>query len=160
MNTTMRRALAAGAMLLAGAASAGTATVTFAKPDRYSDLPMATIERDRILEEVSEHFKLLAAKLPEGQELKVEVLDLDLAGTRAPYTMGMNETRILRGEADWPMMTIRYQIMQDGKVLKSGDETIKDMAYLAKLNGYSSGDSLRYEKRMLDAWFKTVTAAR
>jgi hypothetical protein len=34
------------------------------------------------------------------------------------------------------------------------------MTYLDKLNRYSSGETLRYEKQMLDEWFQARFARR
>lgn len=161
MNTLMRQlALAAALVFAAGAASAGPATVTFANPDDFADMPREASKREQVLAELSEHFSALAARLPAGQELKVEVLDLDLAGRSWPGMWGGRDLRVLEGGADWPHMKLRYTITQDGTVVKSGEESVQNMDYLWRLNRYSSGDSLRYEKQMLDTWFKTLTAAR
>jgi hypothetical protein len=39
-------------------------------------------------------------------------------------------------------------------VRKAGEERITDMMYLQGHNRYDSGASLRYEKQMLDRWFR------
>lgn len=144
----------------AGTANAGTASVTFANTALFADLPHDIFRREEVLAQLSEHFSALAAKLPAGQELKVEVLDLDMAGNIRPGLWGIRDLRVLEGGADWPHMKLRYTISQDGKVVKSGEETVHSMDYLARMNRYSTGDTLRYEKQMLDTWFKTLTAAR
>ena len=151
----------AGALLLAtGAALAGPATVTFANPDQFADMPRESWNRDEVMADLRDHFTKLAAKLPAGQEMKVEVLDLDLAGRTWPGLWGARDLRVLNGGADWPHMKIRYQIVQDGNVIKSGEETVSNMSYMWGLNRYSSSDALRYEKQMLDTWFKTLRASR
>ncbi len=161
MKTLIRPyALAAALLLAAGAACAGPATVTFANPDQFADMPRESSERAQVLADLTDHFGALAAKLPAGQEMKVEVLDLDLAGRNWPGIWGARDLRVLEGGADWPHIKFRYTIMQDGKVVKSGEEIVQNMDYMWRLNRYSSGDTLRYEKQMLDTWFKTLTAAR
>jgi hypothetical protein len=163
MNTLIRpSALACALLLAAGAAGAGPATVTFANPDQFADLPIGASERAQVLADLTEHFGALAAKLPAGQDLKVEVRDVDLAGRVWPHIgmWGNRDLRVLNGGADWPHMKFHYTISQDGKVLKDGDELVQNMDYLWRMNRYSSGDPLRYEKQMLDSWFKTLTAAR
>ena len=161
MKTLIRPcALAAALLLAAGAASAGPATVTFANPDQFADMPRESWNREEVLAQLSEHFSALAAKLPEGQEMKVEVLDLDLAGRTWPGFWGHRDLRVMNGGADWPHIKFRYQIIQDGKVVKSAEEMVSNMDYMMRLNRYSTGDTLRYEKQMLDTWFKTLTAAR
>lgn len=158
--STLAAALSAALLLATGAALAGPATVTFANPDQFADLPRESWNRDDVLADLTDHFAALAAKLPAGQELKVEVLDLDLAGRTWPGLWGARDLRVLNGGADWPHMKFRYQIVQDGSVVKSGEETVSNMNYMWGLNRYSSGDALRYEKQMLDTWFKTLTASR
>ncbi len=163
MQTLIRPiALACALLLSAGAASAGPATVTFANPEQFADMPIGVSERAQVLADLTEHFGALAAKLPAGQELKVEVRDVDLAGRVWPHvsSWGSRDLRVLNGGADWPHIKFHYAISQDGKVLKEGVENVKNMDYLWRLNHYSSGDPLRYEKQMLDGWFKTLTAAR
>ena len=160
MNPVFRQAALAGLVLLsAGSAMAG-ATVTYAQPDRFTDVPFKTWERERVLKELSAHFDKLAARLPPGQALKVEILDLDLAGTVRHDFRGSEDLRVLNGGADWPHMHLRYTIEQDGKVIKSGDEHLADMNYLDKNSRYFGGDTLRYEKKMLDDWFKQTIAVR
>jgi hypothetical protein len=161
MNTLMRScALAAALLSTVGAASAGTASVTFANLDQFADLPRDVSNREQVLADLGEHFGALAAKLPPGQDMKVEVLDFDMAGRSWPGLWGTRELRVLEGGADWPHIKFRYTISQDGKVVKSGEEMLHSMDYLSRLNRYSSGDTLRYEKQMLDTWFKTLIAAR
>lgn len=153
---------AAAAALLFGAAGSATAaaSVKYAQPEHFADVPFATTDRERVLKELSGHFDTLAAKLPPGQELKVEVLDVDLAGqVRYDYPSNPN-LRVLRGQADWPQMRFRYTIEQDGKVVKSGEERVSDMSYLQRMNRYTGSDTLRYEKQMLDDWFKQAVAMR
>jgi hypothetical protein len=57
--------------------------------------------------------------------------------------------------ADWPMIQLRYSLVQNGAVIASGEERLRDMSYLDRrlYNRYSSGDPLRYEKQMIDEWF-------
>ena len=161
MNTSFGRSvLAAAFVLAAGVASAGTATVTFADPDHFADLPRIASDRAQVLTDLTGHFNTLAAKLPPGQEMTVQVTDLDLAGRNWPGALGTRDLRVLEGGADWPHINFHYEIKQDGKVIKSGDEIVQNMDYLWRLNRYSSGDTLRYEKQMLDTWFKDVIAAR
>lgn len=141
-------------MLLANAAYAASATVSFVDPERYPDMPASQLERERVLGELRQHIDRLAARLPAGQHLTVDVLDLDLAGTLKPAST-RPDLRVLSGGADWPRMHLRYRLEQDGKVIVAGDEQLADMNYLEHMNRYPSSTSLRYEKQMLDDWFKS-----
>lgn len=156
MKTRLIQWAAAGFVALASTgAVAGEATVTFIHPETYWDLPRYDGERDDTLKEIADHFIYLAKKLPANEELKVEVLELDLAGHLRPVMHGpSNEIRVLRGGADWPTMRIRYSLLRDGQVVASGEDRLANMDYLMRLNRYSSSDPLRYEKQMLDDWFK------
>ena len=158
MKRFFRPALVATAAVLAlEAGSAGAAvTVTFPKSEGYMDMPFSASDKDRVLKDLQSHFDKLGAKLPPGQDLTVEVLDIDLAGRIEPHFRFGNDVRILKGRADWPVIQLRYRIESQGKVLRSGDARVDDKSYLDRFNRYSANESLRYEKRMLDDWFNTV----
>lgn len=161
MTRYLRLILVALSAALSFAASNAIAvvTVTFTQPERYVDMPFASWDKERVMKDLRGHFDKLGATLPQGQDLKVEVQDIDLAGRIEPNTRLGHDIRVLKGGADWPMIQLRYSVEADGKVLKSGDERVSDMTYLDRgthLNRYSANEPLRYEKRMLDEWFKTV----
>jgi hypothetical protein len=162
MNKLQRSLLIAGmAALAAGSAWAGPgATVTFVQPEQFADMPWAARDREDVLKQLEAHFNKLAEKLPQGTELKVEVLDLDLAGRIRPAFRGHYDLRILGNGADWPHMQVRYTLEREGKVIASGEDHLSNMAYMDRINRYSSGDSLRYEKQMMDDWFKQKLAVR
>ncbi|HEX8605217.1 MAG TPA: DUF3016 domain-containing protein [Pseudoduganella sp.] len=160
MRLPSRTWLAAALLAAAGAASAGV-TVTYEKPEEFIDMPRSPVERDRVLREVTRHFDSLAKDLPAGQQLKVTVTDLDLAGREEPRRWAMDDIRIMRGGADWPTLKLSYTLEENGQVLRSGTEALKNMMYQQRINRYSSGDPLRYEKQMIDDWFqKSVMGAQ
>lgn len=152
-------AVAAALLGVAGSACAAV-KVTYLAQDQYADLPIQDSERQKIFRELSDHFGKLAQQLPPGQDLTVEVLDIDLAGQLKPVRWAMQDMRIITGGADWPHMTLRYSVTQDGQMIKQGQEVLQNMDYTRRLNRYFSGETLRYEKQMLDDWFKKVIAAR
>ena len=155
MRLQARSWLAAALLAVAGAASAD-ATVNFVKPDEFIDMPRSPQDREQVLKEVARHFDKLAKDLPAGQELKINVTDIDLAGREEPRRWAISDIRIMRGGADWPTMKLSYTLEQGGQVLRSGEETLKNMMYQQRINRYSSGDALRYEKQMVDDWFQTT----
>ncbi|MRV72898.1 DUF3016 domain-containing protein [Duganella sp. FT92W] len=152
LHSLAAAALAMGAALTAGAAHAG-ATVTYIEPDKFIDVPFSPIDRERVLKDLSEHFARLGKQLPAGQDLKVEVTELDLAGRIEHTRRTGNEIRLLTGGADWPRMHLRYSLMQDGKVINSGEADLASLNYLNEMNLYGSSESLRHEKQMIDEWF-------
>ncbi len=145
--------VAAALWLISAGSAAAAVTVTFLNVDNYAEMPRYDGDKQAILNGLETHFKTLAAGLPAGQDMKVEVLDLGMAGRIDPMHR-MYDIRVLRGQADWPKMKLRYTIEEQGKVIKSGEESISDMTYMEHLNRYWRSDSLRYEKRMIDDWFK------
>lgn len=151
-STLMKVAFAGLFALTAGAASAGV-TVKYIDSDKFSDLPFAPWEREQALKELSDYFAKLGEKLPEGQDLVVEVTDVDLAGREYPNFRSGRELRILKGTADWPIINLRYTLTQDGQVRKVGDSRLSDMNYMHRINRFSDSDVLRAEKRMIDDWF-------
>lgn len=160
MKTLVRQLGLAGLLLLAaGGASAGV-TVTYNHPENFADLPFASWEREDVLKRITEHFDKLGKALPAGQDLRIEVLDVDLAGREEPGR-GARDLRVLRGNADWPRMHLRYWLEQDGREIKSGDEQLSEMDYLNRTNRYFEGEPLRYEKQMMDNWWeKTIGPIR
>ncbi len=156
MTSVFQRAALGGLLLLAAGAAAAGVSVTFTEPDKFADVPFSSIERARVLDDLSRHISKLASKLPAGQELKIEVLDIDLAGRIDPNTRGRDDLRVLQGGADWPQMRLRYSLQQDGKVLKAGEERLSDMNYLNRPGYLGNDTSLRYEKQMLESWFRST----
>jgi len=148
----LTRTLLAATLLTSAAAWAQQVEVSYVKPEQFSDVPFMQLDRDRLLKELSAHFAELGKKLPAGQTLKIEVLDVDLAGRLYPRRNG-DDLRIMRGGADWPHMHLRYALEQDGQLIRSGDDEISNMAYEDRINHYSGSDGLRYEKQMVDDWF-------
>jgi hypothetical protein len=159
MNTGFKSLALAGLLALTAGAAPAAVTVAFSHPEHFLDMPFSPVGRERVLKDLSEHFTKLGARLPPGQDLRVEVLDLDLAGRLHPNFRGQ-ELRILNGGADWPHMQVRYTLAANGRVIASGEDHLSDMMYLNRINRYLDGDTLRYEKRMIDDWFTTRFAPR
>jgi hypothetical protein len=151
--------LAAGLLaVVLPAAAAGTATVTFTDPDKYTDAgysrenpserELAALERD-----LEQHVQALAKRyLADGESLAIEVLDIDLAGRFQPAAR-LNDVRIVR-DVDWPRFRLRYTLSRNGVADPSVEERVSDQSFLMSINPYFSGDRLRYEKAMLDDWFR------
>jgi hypothetical protein len=141
--------LCALAALATGAAAAGKVNLKWVEPDRFSDIGFSARDRELALQTLAEHFDHLARRLPDGQTLKIDVTDLNLAGEVRMRPQG--DIRVLKNRADWPTMELSYTLEAEGRAVKSGQVRLSDMGY-----GFSQRtDSLGYEKRMIDRWFKT-----
>lgn len=143
---------AAAVLFIAAASAFASATVTFVDIDKMTDVPHDFHKREDMQFAFREHFNRLSERLPAGQVLKVDVLDIDLAGEEFPR-VSVQDIRILKGQADWPRMHLRYSIEQDGKVVASGDSQLSDPGYMMGSNRYNQ-EAYGYEKQMLDDWFR------
>jgi hypothetical protein len=138
-------------MFPAGAA----VTVSFVAPDTYTDTGQFGREADTALPEIEAHLKYLGQRyLPSDRNLKIEVLDVDLAGRR-PFSNRLEPgTRILEGKADWPSIRLHYVLESGGGVVDERLENVSDMGYLRHPRMKYSTESYPYEKLMLEEWFK------
>jgi hypothetical protein len=154
MEDAMNRTLLAFVMALSSSAAlaAGQVEVSFKPADQLADVGRGS-DRDRHVQALAAHFKSLGARLPDGQVLKVEVLDVDMAGELQPFRRG-EEIRVMKGAADWPTMDLRWSLDSGGRTLGSGRERLSDMSYLS--HPLRSGDTgaVAYEARMIDRWFE------
>lgn len=154
--STMAKTWLAALVLAAGSSAWAGVQVTFDKPDDYSDVPFSSRDREQVLAGLANHFTWLGKSLPPGQDLRIEITDVDLAGREDPARRGAFDVRVMTGRADWPRLRLRYTLEQHGKVIASGNAYLSDMSYLQHINRYSRNDALRYEKRMIDDWFKNT----
>lgn len=160
MKNVIQKLAASGLLALAaGVASAGDVTVNYIQPERFSDLPFSAWDREQALQDLTEHFASLGAKLPPDQNLRIDVTDVDLAGREYPHR-GVRDLRVIRNGAEWPRIDLRYTIERNGQVLRSGDAQLRDMGFMDRISRYSDGDSLRFERRMIDDWFHETIMPR
>lgn len=152
----MAKTWLAALALAAGSSAWAGVQVTFDNPDDYSDVPFSSRDREQVLAGLENHFTWLGKSLPPGQDLRIEITDVDLAGREDPARRGAFDVRVMTGRADWPRLRLRYTLEQHGKVIASGNAYLSDMSYLQHINRYSRNDALRYEKRMIDDWFKNT----
>ncbi len=152
MRTSLTRFYALSAMCIAGAAQAGTVDVSFIEPTKFADAGRSSYNTEQTTKSLAEVFQAWSKKLPQGQALKIEVTDVDLAGEMR-FTGRGDDIRVLRGRADWPRLELRYSLSESGQVIKSGEAKIADMAYLQHTLAGRYREAYGYEQRMLDRWF-------
>ena len=158
MRVLTTAATVAALVFGAGAALAGTAEVNFLEPDGYSDaggrggmrdLPT----REAVLREIRAHLLDLAQRnLAPNQSLKIDVIDIDIAGRREVLGAGVQDVRVY-DDISPPRITLRFALSEDGRVVASGEERLSDPSYLNTLARVPQGDPLRYERPMLTKWF-------
>jgi hypothetical protein len=151
------RTLAAAAIAAGSAgAFAGAVEVNFVNPSQFIDAGSSPAEERDNLEALARHLRKLGRELlPANQVLRIEVLDVDLAGTvREPVPNGAR-FRVMRGDADWPRINLRYTLETDGQAARSGEESLSDPDYQhGKPDKTRDSGPLYYEKRMLERWFR------
>ncbi len=153
--------LLTASLLLSSNAFAASSEVTWTDYKSYRDINEGNEGRkqfrERTFKDFEKHFAKLAATLPEGQTLKIDVTDVDLAGdTNAG---GINRMRIVKHMYS-PRMNFSYQLLDaDGKVIQSEEVVLKDMNFMSGSNLKYRNKSLGYEKKMLDDWFEETFKA-
>ncbi len=153
------RILLAAAVLAALPSHAAT-VVTFTDPDRYTDAANQRWETQSTLDTLEKHIKRLGDRyIAPNDTLRIEVLDIDLAGWVRMGGRAPNEVRVVRGKADWPSMKVRYTLESRGGT-STKETTISDPTYLDHGMRINSSESLYYEKRMLDDWFRSTFGER
>ena len=134
--------LAAG-LLAAGAAQAtGHAEVRYVAPENFTDAGFGAIERERTQNLLTRRIEQLASRLPDGQVLKVEVIDVDLAGEID--WMSPHRLRVMGQLPDAPRLSLRFELTQGGQVVARGEERITDLSYLMRRSGLPRNDCLLY----------------
>jgi hypothetical protein len=147
----MRKTLLLGALAVIACAAQAAVTVSFVDPEKYTDFGRyQRADTALMLKDLESHLQELGKRLPPGQNLTVEFLDIDLAGEERFAAARGRDIRILNGGADWPRMRVRYTLEREGRK-ETREETLADMTYLQRPE--RSTESLVYEKRMLAEWF-------
>ena len=155
MRSSFRILLGSSLVAAAAAAGAGTVDVTFLNARNYWDAGTTAWDEDANLKTLASHLGKLGQRwLPANQVLKVEVLQVKLAGNVQPFHGG-TPVRVLNGGADWPKLQLRYSLQANGsQPIATGEEWISELAYFNGMAAKGDSDSLFYEKRMLTNWFK------
>ncbi len=151
-------ALAAAALLAGPVQAKGVVEVKYLEPEKFMDMGFGAFERERNQASLDQSFQRLASRLPDGQTLKIEVLDVDLAGE---VRLGsVRDYRILRGGVDWPRIKLRYSLQAGGSTLKAGEQNLTDMHYLFGTRTVSPREgALPYEQRLIERWFADTFGA-
>ena len=164
-RTSLLLAVATAAQWPLAALAAGTLSVNFVNPEKYTDAAYTSPygnagDRAAVTGDIRKHFEELAARsLPDGYTLDIDVLDVDLAGQFEPWRSPGYDLRVVR-DVTWPRMTLRYTLRQGGTVVASGEQRIVDQNFNFGVNIYASYDLLRYEKAMMDRWFNDTVTRR
>ena len=142
------------ALWCAAAAAHADVQVKFVNPEKFSDIKDNNGFRQMaVLKDLEAHFVEQAGKYLPGRDVRINVTDVNLAGEVEPFGRRMDWLRVMR-TVTLPSITMNYEVLEAGKVVRHGEVNLRDMNYQDGFNSYSGGDALRYEKRMIDRWFK------
>ena len=147
---------------LAGRPATAGVAVSFVHPESYSDAGRwdGAKADSATLSELERHLRQLGERdLKPNQTLTIEVLDIDLAGRFETWRADGDRIRFLRPSTR-PRIEVRYRLSEDGRVVKSAEETVSDLNYQQRVNTRASTEHLSYEKEMIADWFKARFANR
>lgn len=159
--TAIGSALAADAVYKAG----GQIEVTFASPEKFTDVRDAYTPsekgRQAILDQIRDYMMKAGQNyVPVGQTLSVTFTDIDLAGDYEPWRGGSNmDIRIIK-DVYPPRIDLTFKLTgPDGAVIKEGKRQLRNLVFMADYS-INPRDTLRYEKKLLEDWFKNDIAPR
>ena len=150
-----------GSIFMVQTSFAATVELNWVKPGTYDDIRSGEQNRktfhERTFKVLKKHFIKLAADLPQNQILKVDILNIDLAGEI--NFAGARQIRILR-EPYFPRVSLSYQLIEDNDaIVMLGSDKLKSMNFLQSSNLRYQSESLGHEKKMLDVWFQREFAS-
>jgi hypothetical protein len=157
----MLKRILLAAVVLAAVPSYATVDVAFVNPEKFADASNQRWEMQGTLDAIAQHMKRTGDRyIAPNETLKIEVLDLDLAGWARFAGRAPNDSRVVRGGADFPTMKLRYTL-QSPQGAKSGEADLSDMTYQNHgLTTRAASEPYYYEKRMIDDWFRSTFAQR
>ena len=153
MMGAMKKPILLAALLAASFTCAAEISVSFDKTRKYADAGMSGDEAISNVRELATYIAGIAKRdLPVDTDLKVEILDVDLAGDRRLVGRGV-WIRHMDGTSDWPNLKIKFSVHIPGRPPMEGVDKVSGQDYL--MHGESlSYDPMRYEKLMIDSWFQ------
>lgn len=138
----------------------GPVHVSWGDPSQFSEITSsgnrhAAAQGDWLIQ-LATYLRTQAGKqLPDGHRLELTIVDIKRAGQYEPWQgIERQDVRIIR-DIYPPRMTVKFrQLDANGQVIKEGERTLTDPAFLTGSAPLSDSDPLRYEKRMIDNWVK------
>lgn len=144
-------------------ASEARVSVTYVNPDKFAENRMFGMQdrfnRIDYLTELKGYLIKRGEKiLPPGQRLHVNITDIRLAGAYEPGRGPQSDHIRMMRDVYPPRIDLDFQLTdQDGKVLREGKRVLRGLNYLQDgLNapGARSGESLYYDKALLERWLR------
>jgi hypothetical protein len=151
---------ACAALRAADAAPAPLVEVVYDHPEKFTDVrdgdPGTDRGRDEYLRQLKENIEANAGKyIPAGQHLLLHITDVKMAGDFEPWRgPSFSDVRVIR-DIYPPRVKLEFKLVDaNDKTIKESKREITDMDFLEEINSYFPDDTLRYEKQLLDDWFR------
>ncbi|MDR0183941.1 DUF3016 domain-containing protein [Lysobacter arvi] len=132
--------------------------VRWEDPSRFSELRYSgnrwEASRGNWVQELATYLRDRAQqRLPDGQRLDVDIVDIRRAGSFEPWHgPNLQYTRIIR-DVYPPRMTLDVRLTDaDGTVIAEGERKLSDPGFLMSDSATLNSDPLRFEKRLIDRW--------
>ncbi|MDD3181066.1 MAG: DUF3016 domain-containing protein [Opitutaceae bacterium] len=137
-------------------------SVTFIKPEAFTDAKDSMMGSDRelagILDEIREHLgQIVDRYIPKEQHLDLKITNIDMAGDFEPWSGPQaQDVRIIK-EIYPPRIDLEFRLTDStGKMIKEGSRELRDMSFLMKPQlRLSSLERLPYEKELLVDWLRS-----
>ena len=139
-----------------GAVNAAGLEVTFTAPDKYIDIRPGDENQhhynETVFYNIRKQLTKLAEDLPDDQLLKVDIVNIDLAGDIRMTGNGL--IRVI-SQMYSPYFKFTYQLEdKDKKVIVQGEEAIRDKSFMTGTSLRYRNEYLGYEKQLFDDWFE------
>lgn len=138
-------------------------SIKWLNQDKYTDVRPSNESKSRfkkrVFSELTEQFEKSAAKtFPEGYHLKIDMLNVDLAGDIDYFFSPSHQAVRVIKEIYSPKLTFNYQLLDgNGTVIKAGEEKVRDMGFMnSSVPLRHRNSEFSYEKRLIDKWVKTL----
>jgi len=162
----MRTALVCAALMALSTNSMAQATppaqveVHFDHPEKFRDASLDSAGYERgadayVIKTLTQYLHKLGQRyLQPGQQLVIDIRDIDLAGRFEPWHSRAYDVRFMR-DITWPTIDLSYTLSQPGQPSQQAEERVSDKMYLSRPGRVtSSSDRLFAEKAMLNDWFR------
>ncbi|MDR3386293.1 MAG: DUF3016 domain-containing protein [Rudaea sp.] len=92
--------------------------------------------------------------LPPGQQLRVTIDDIKLAGDFEPWRAPSAQDIRFLTDLHPPRIDLHYTLLApDGSTIREGKDRLRDLSYLQRTVPTTT-DPLRYDKRLIDDWLR------
>ncbi|MHC6225511.1 DUF3016 domain-containing protein [Pseudomonas sp. X10] len=133
--------------------------VRFDHPEKFRDASLNSPGYERgadaeVMKALTQHLQKLGQRyLQPGQQLQIDIRDIDLAGRYEPWHSRAYNVRFMR-DITWPTIDLHYTLSQPGQPQQEAADRVSDKMYLSRPGRQTSSDRLFAEKAMLNDWFR------